>query len=70
MNTAIRQYQLKDQSDLMAAWEEANALAHPFLKEAFVAQVRRDIPALYLPNAETWVAQVDNTCCRVYRFIG
>ena len=60
MNTSIRQYQDSDLNDLMAAWENANNLAHPFLTEGFVEQVRRDIPALYLPNAETWIVEVHN----------
>jgi putative acetyltransferase len=60
MNNCIRQYQGSDLSDLMAAWENANNLAHPFLKEGFVAQVRKDIPALYLPNADTWVVEANN----------
>lgn len=66
MNITIRQYEPSDLADLMAAWEGANRLAHPFLKEDFVAQVRRDIPALYLPNADTWVAELDD---RVIGFI-
>ncbi|MEH6628399.1 MAG: GNAT family N-acetyltransferase [Motiliproteus sp.] len=59
MNANIRQYQQRDQNELMAAWEAANSLAHSFLDNDFVAQVRRDIPAVYLPNADTWVAEID-----------
>jgi len=54
----VRQYHSDDLTDLMSAWESANRLAHPFLSEAFVSKVRRDIPALYIPNAETWVAEI------------
>ena len=53
----IREYEPRDQHDLLAAWEAASALAHPFLSQEFQAQVRHDIPNLYLPNAETWVAE-------------
>ena len=60
MHTSIRQYQASDLSNLMAAWESANHLAHPFLKDDFVDKVRKDIPALYLPNADTWVVEFDN----------
>lgn len=60
MNVSIRQYRDSDLNELMAAWENANNVAHPFLNEDFVAQVRMDIPALYLPNADTWVADADN----------
>ncbi|MEB8431715.1 GNAT family N-acetyltransferase [Cocleimonas sp. KMM 6892] len=56
----IRQYIESDLDDVLATWENANKLAHPFLKEDFVAQVRKDIPALYLPNADTWVIEDDN----------
>ncbi len=53
----IRQYIESDLDDVLSAWENANKLAHPFLKEEFVDQVRKDIPALYLPNADTWVIE-------------
>lgn len=62
----IRKYQSRDLEDLMAAWEAASALAHPFLSQEFQAQVREDIPNLYLPNSETWVAEEDG---RVVGFI-
>ncbi len=70
MNTAIRQYQASDLEKLMAAWENANNLAHPFLPENFVMQVRIDIPALYLPNADTWVAEVENHIVGFIALIG
>ncbi|MEH6443806.1 MAG: GNAT family N-acetyltransferase [Oceanospirillaceae bacterium] len=66
MSTTIRQYQVSDLADLMATWENSNNLAHPFLNEDFIAQVRKDIPALYLPNADTWVVEVNQ---RVVGFI-
>lgn len=53
----IRQYIESDLDDVLSTWENANKLAHPFLKEEFVDQVRKDIPALYLPNADTWVIE-------------
>ena len=59
MKTSIREYQEQDLAAVMAVWEGASALAHPFLPEEFVAKVRKDIPSLYLPNAETWVAEND-----------
>ena len=55
----IRQYLETDLDDVLSAWENANKLAHPFLKADFVDQVRKDIPALYLPNADTWVIEDD-----------
>lgn len=70
MNASIRQYQDRDLNDLMASWENANKLAHPFLKEGFVAQVRKDIPALYLPNADTWVVEIDNNVVGFIALLG
>jgi len=70
MNASIRQYQDRDLNDLMASWENANKLAHPFLKEDFVAQVRKDIPALYLPNADTWVVEIDNNVVGFIALLG
>lgn len=53
----IRRYVLDDTDALIAIWEKANAFAHPFLPEAFVTQVAKDMRELYLPNAETWVLE-------------
>lgn len=53
----IRRYSSEDSDALIAIWERANALAHPFLPAAFVAQVAKDMRGIYLPNAETWVLE-------------
>jgi putative acetyltransferase len=53
----IREYDPKDTHALIAIWEKANALAHPFLPQDFVAQVKTDMRNIYLPNAETWVLE-------------
>lgn len=53
----ISQYKPEDSDALIAIWQSANAMAHPFLDAAFVAQVAKDMRALYLPNAETWVLE-------------
>lgn len=57
MNRIIREYQSEDLNDLLASWESATRLAHPFLTEEFLDQERENIPNMYLPNAETWVIE-------------
>lgn len=59
MTYTIRQYQETDLDGVLSSWESANKIAHPFLNEEFVNQVRHDIPNLYLPNADTWVLVID-----------
>lgn len=55
----IRQYTEADTDALIAIWEKANALAHPFLAADFVAFVKDAMRNMYLPNAETWVLEKD-----------
>lgn len=57
MNRIVRAYQADDLADLLASWENATRLAHPFLTDEFLDQERDNIPNLYLPNAETWVIE-------------
>lgn len=56
----VRQYKSGDLDAVLSSWENASKLAHPFLKGDFLAQERKNIPAIYLPNADTWVVDVDN----------
>lgn len=53
----IRKYRTDDTDALVSVWRKANALAHPFLPEDFVAQVAADMRNIYLPNAETWLLE-------------
>jgi putative acetyltransferase len=62
----IRKYDEQDLDELLAAWEAASEVAHPFLAKEFLASERENIPNLYLPNAETWVFE---DCGRVVGFI-
>lgn len=57
MNRIVREYRAEDLDAVLAAWENATRLAHPFLTEEFLDQERYNIPNLYLPNAETWVIE-------------
>ncbi len=51
----IREYRPPDCEDVLNVWARASAVAHPFLGREFLEQERRDIPRVYLPQAETWV---------------
>jgi len=53
----IRQYRDQDLEDLLSAWAAASEIAHPFLTQEFLDLERKNIPNLYLPNAETWVCE-------------
>lgn len=59
MTHEIRKYPIKDTDALVSVWSKANAVAHSFLKDEFVAQVAQDMRNIYLPNAETWVLEVN-----------
>ena len=58
MTTIIRQYKESDLDGVMASWESASKIAHPFLLEEFLETERYNIPNVYLPNTDTWVAEV------------
>ncbi|MCL4819145.1 MAG: GNAT family N-acetyltransferase [Vicinamibacteria bacterium] len=66
MELVIRRYQHGDLEAVLDAWQQASSVAHPFLSPAFLAQERLDIPRVYLPAAETWVATRDG---RVIGFV-
>ena len=70
MNTEVRPYQEQDLDDLLSAWESASRLAHPFMDESFFDKECANIPALYLPNADTWVALKDNKVVGFIALIG
>jgi putative acetyltransferase len=70
MKKEIRHYQARDLTDLLIAWENASRVAHPFMTDAFFAQERHNIPSLYLPNADTWVAVADEKVVGFIALIG
>jgi len=55
----IRRFEPEDTDAVVEAWRRASALAHPFLDPEFVAEEERRTREVYLPNAETWVAEFD-----------
>ena len=66
----IRKYQTEDTDALVLIWQNANSLAHSFLADDFVAQVAKDMRNVYLPNAETWVWEVDGRVLGFMALIG
>lgn len=70
MPICIRPYQSRDLKELLAVWDDATKLAHPFLTPLFLEQERDNIPALYLPNADTWVAEDNNRVIGFVALIG
>ncbi len=66
----IRKYEVSDLDSLLSVWLSASRLAHPFLSESFLATERKNIPNLYLPNAETWVTEVDKRIVAFIALIG
>jgi putative acetyltransferase len=55
----IRRYKNSDLDAVLSAWERATRLAHSFMTEEFIAQERKNVAEIYLPNTETWVAEID-----------
>ena len=66
----VRHYHPSDLEDVLSSWENASKFAHPFLKDDFLAQERKNIPELYLPNADTWVVESDNQVVGFIALIG
>jgi len=57
----IRRYRPSDNTPLSTIWYEASVQAHAFLGEERLSQQRALVQTTYLPQAETWVACVDET---------
>ena len=59
MIRTIRQYAEADLNGVLSSWENASRIAHPFLTKIFLDKERYNITNVYLPNADTWVAEID-----------
>ena len=55
----IRQYKESDLDSVLNSWEVATRLAHEFMTNDFIAQERKNVAEVYLPNTDTWVAEID-----------
>jgi putative acetyltransferase len=59
MTGRLRPYEASDQDQIVTAWLAASRVAHSFLSEAFLDQEAKNIRDVYLPNAVTWVYELD-----------
>lgn len=57
----IREYRVDDLATVLAVWTDASSVGHPFLNDDFLAAERKKVAEVYLPNAETWVWEVDGS---------
>ena len=55
----IRHYNTSDLEAVLSSWEAATRLAHPFMTDDFLAQERKNVGEIYMPNTDTWVAELD-----------
>lgn len=55
----IRQYRESDLESVLSSWEVATRLAHEFMTDEFIAQERKNVAEIYIPNTDTWVAEID-----------
>lgn len=51
----IRKYNEIEIPTLVGIWEQASAIAHPFLEAEFTKTVKKSMTDMYLPNSNTWV---------------
>lgn len=58
-NMQVRPYTKPDLEAVLAAWDSATRLAHPFMSDAFLTRERTNVARVYLPNTETWVVEID-----------
>lgn len=61
MNITIRQYQQSDLDGVLNSWEVATRLVHEFMTDEFIAEQRINVEKVYLPNTDTWVAEINGT---------
>ena len=55
----IRKYRQSDLDSVLESWEVATRLAHEFMTDEFIAQERRNVAEIYMPDTDTWVAELD-----------
>jgi putative acetyltransferase len=55
----IRHYVDADLEAVLSSWESATRLAHEFMTDDFIAQERKNVAEIYIPNTDTWVVEID-----------
>lgn len=60
MKVNIRQYMDSDLNAVLDSWEVATGLAHKFMTDEFIALKRKNVADIYMPNTDTWVAEIDS----------
>lgn len=66
----IRHYEDKDLDSVIEVWLNASKIAHPFLKKDFLEGEITNMRTLYLPHAETWVAEADGAVVGFLSLVG
>lgn len=56
----IRQYNQADINAVLDCWVASTTIAHPFFTEEFIAQERKNIEEIYIPNTLTWVISLND----------
>lgn len=56
---SIRAYREGDRERLVAIWLAASRIGHPFLGDDELLAKRGELRHVYLPNADSWVAEHD-----------
>jgi len=56
----VRPFHPGDTDGLLRSWEAASRLAHPFMKDQFIAEQRMAVAKKYLPNTVTDVAIIND----------
>lgn len=56
----IRLYKKNETNTIISIWEQAAAVAHPFLSKDFNAKIKKAMTDIYIPNSKVWVYEISN----------
>lgn len=66
----IRERKEEDTNAIVEVWYSSFTLAHPFIEDAFKEKVKKDMRELYIPNADTWIFEEDDTLIGFISMLG